>query len=257
MLAAGLALAAAVVPNAVSAQQHPPGHGDGILPPGDWSPAQRDELLDMVEDAERDLPQFADPEDLPEEYIDFGVAVDGYWHFINWEMFDDAYLLDPNHPEALVYHREWNDETSSYGPFRLVSAMYILRTEHTMENLPEDLAWLPGLHTHPDICVNETTKKFAGLSGGGCPAGSRAFEGPPMMHVWIEDPGCDPPHRFGGIDLGGLHCEVHGHPGGPGGSTTTTTEHQHGSTSTTMGSGHNHGDPRPATPIHRHPNQTG
>jgi hypothetical protein len=34
---------------------------------------------------------------------------------------------------------------------------------------------------------------------------------PPMMHVWLVDPGCG--HRFGGVGVGGLDCDVsHGHP---------------------------------------------
>jgi hypothetical protein len=224
----------------------------------------------MVEDAEEILPQFADPEDLSEGYIEFGDPhLGGYWHFVNWDMFDDGHILDPNYPEALVYHRAWDEELGGYGPFRLVSAMYILEPGMSGDGIPDDIAWLPGLHTHEDVCVGEDFK-FDGLSP--CSPPSQAFGDPAMMHVWIEDPGCDPPHRFGGIDTTGLHCDVHG-PHGPGSSTTSTTEHQHGSSTTehqhgssttehghgssSTRPGHNHDDPPPATPIHRHPRNAG
>lgn len=260
-----LGLAAAAAPQVAGAQAHPPGHGgegDGILPPGDWSPAQKERLLGLVEAARADLPTFGDAYEVDTElgYTEFGDPhIDGYWHFINWDTFDDDYVLDAKHPEALVYKGTFYNEETGENDLEVVSAMYMFPTRYDMTNLPPDLAWLPGVHSHADLCVNETTHKFAFFPP--CPEGASTMDRPLMMHVWMEDPGCG--HHFGGIDNGGLHCEVHGDPGGPGGSTTTTTGHQHPTTTEpghqhppTTDPGHQH-DPPPATPIHRHPTDAG
>lgn len=275
-MVAALGLGAVIAPHVAGAQEHPPGHGgegDGILPPGDWSPAQRERLLGLVEAVQTDLPAlFGDVTELPDSYTDFGATVGGYWHFVDWTSFDDGHILDSEHPEALVYKGTFYNSETGENDLEVVSAMYMMPMAYDMTNLPPDLAWLPGLHSHENLCVNETTKMFAGFPP--CGAGSRVFDRPLMMHAWLEDPGCG--HHFGGIDIDGLHCDVHGHPGGPGGSTTTTTEHQHPTTTepghehptttepghehpttSTSTPGHNHHDPPPATPIHRHPTDAG
>jgi hypothetical protein len=87
---------------------------------------------------------------------------------------------------------------------------------------------------------------------------------PPMMHVWIVDNACG--HRFGGVGVGGLDCDVsHGHgtttteQDGHGTTTTehdghgtTTTEHDgHGTTTTTIGQNANPSPSRPVTPTAR------
>jgi hypothetical protein len=286
-LASGLAL----VPTMVGAQshEHPPGSGDGLLPPGEWSDEQEAALLDLIDRTEAELPAFGDPDELLEMgFIDFGIAAPGfpgenagYDHFINWDWIDDEYILDPSHPESLVFRTTWDEETGEPS-YELVSAMYFLPSEFGLEDMPEEYAWYPGWHTHENICVDEDTLTFAGLSSNGtCREGARVFDKPPMMHTWIVDNPCG--HRFGGIDVGGPHCEVHGHPD-PGGPTTThphpTTTHPHGpdpTTPTTHPHGpdptspttHPHGPnpthppdhdghtPPPATPIHRHPDHAG
>jgi hypothetical protein len=95
---------------------------------------------------------------------------------------------------------------------------------------------------------------------------------PPMMHVWIVDNACG--HRFGGVGVGGLNCDVshdHGptttdHDHGPTTTghdhNTTTTEHDHSaSTTTTIDPNTNPTPRRPMTPgarpVHAHPDYAG
>jgi hypothetical protein len=105
--------------------------------------------------------------------------------------------------------------------------MFFLPSRYDLTNIPEEYAWLPGWHAHPELCV-WPDGTFAGLANGdgSCSAGAPS-DMPPMMHVWIVDNACG--HRFGGVGVGGLDCDVsHAHD-----PTTTTTEHDvHGPTTT-------------------------
>ena len=216
-----LVVAVAVTPRAAFGQASQE-HADGLLPPGDWSEEQQMTLLDLIDRTEAELPAFADPEELVQMgFKDFGaVAPGGYVHYINWDWFDDPYILDPSHPESVVFQQVWNDETQEV-ELNLVSAMFFLPNQYDLTNIPEDLIWMPGWHTHANVCVNDQGT-FAGFpdSDGHCDSG-HPFSKPPMMHVWIVDNECG--HRFGGVDITGLHCDVHGHPGHGGGGMPPST----------------------------------
>lgn len=199
---------------AVLAWLAPPAAGqehDGILPEGDWTEEEMALAADLVARTEAALPAFSDVETIQAlGFENFGVtAPGGYDHWINWDWVDDGHLIDPEFPESLVFRQVGDD-------YVLQAAMFLADSHHTMDNLPADIAWWPGWHTHENVCVDEN-RKFAGLAGpgGDCPPGSQTFDRPPMMHVWIVDNECG--HRFGEIDVGGLICDVHhGHGPGPG-----------------------------------------
>jgi hypothetical protein len=160
---------------------------------------------------------------------------------------DDDHLLDPTHPESLVFHQE------AGGHLRLVSAMYFASLGTTIDTIPEEIASYPGWHTHSDVCIRDDDHKFGGLPP--CPQGSRPFDQPPMTHVWIVDDGpCS--HRFAGVDIDGVHCDVMGMPMGEEMPTTTTTmPPMGGSTTTTMPDMST--TPPAATPIVESPQNTG
>lgn len=217
IIAAGAALAGglALAPS-VSAQEHGDDMGEGLIPPGDWSHEQVMYMLDLIEETEQELPAYADLDYIQSlGFENFGaMAPGGYDHWTNIGWINDEHILDPAYPESLVFRH------TSDGGYELQAAMFFLPSEYDMTNIPEDLAWLPGWHSHPELCVDENGK-FAGLvdEHGNCANGSPA-EMPPMMHVWIVDNDCD--HRFGGVGVGGLICDVSPHdPHDPHGPTTT------------------------------------
>lgn len=220
-------------------------HDDSMLPPGDWSDEQRMAMHELIARTEQELPAFGDPEALPAMgFADFGItAPGGYVHFINWDWMDDGHILDPSHPESVVFQQHWNEDTQQQ-EMTLVSAMFFLPSETTMETIPEELTWWPGWHTHSNVCVTDEGT-FGGLPTNGQCASGHPFDKPPMLHVWIVDNECG--HRFGGVDVTGLHCDVHGHPGGndPGHHDDP---------------GHGDGPPQPAppaTPVQNEPHLTG
>ncbi len=181
--------------------------GEGLLPPGDWTAEQEAYLLDLIERTEAALPAFADVDALPAlGFQDFGVtAPGGYDHWTNQAWIDDEHILDPEFPESLVFRH------TPEGGYVLEAAMFFLPSEYDLSTIPEDLAWMPGWHEHPELCVNPDGT-FAGLADvdGTCFSGTPS-EMPPMMHVWLVANACG--HRFGGVGIGGLDCDVdHEHP---------------------------------------------
>lgn len=224
---------------------------DGLIPEGDWSDEQIDYMLDLIDETEQVLPETfpaSGPSDEVEAeleamgYFNFGVpAPGGYWHMINPGFIADTDdMLNPATAESLVY------QDDGAGNWRLVSAMYMAGPDQTVEDLPEDLAWLPGWHGHPELCTwddGEAFGRFAGVTdpdNPDCPEGSSTAPTPVMMHVWIEDNGvCD--HRFGGVGVGGIHCDHGGHNPDhpPGHQDPPGDDHDHGDDDHDDDDGHN------------------
>ena len=198
-----LAVGTLVAAPPASGQEH--GH-EGMLPPGNWTDEQQTALHDLIERTETELPAFGDVSSLPAlGFHNFGITAGGWDHWINRAWVDDDRILDPTRPESLVFR-------STADGWVLEAAMFFLPTGTTMEDIPDELAWMPGWHQHPDLCITPDWR-YAGLTdmGGGCWSGVPS-DMPPMLHVWLVDPGCG--HRFGGVGIGGLHCDV-GHDHGP------------------------------------------
>jgi hypothetical protein len=220
IVAAAVALLVTGVATMAGAQEH----DHDLLPEGDWSEEQMAAAMDLVMRTEEELAAYSDPDQLEAQgFVNFGAtAPGGYDHWTNPDFLGDDHILDPAFPESLVY--QFTDD----GGYELVAAMFEMNIGDTMEDVPEDIAWYPGWHSHPDLCADEDFH-FTGFvdENGDCAVGEPILI--PMMHVWIVDNECG--HRFGGVDQTGLMCDVEGHPGGHG--TTTSTTHDHGSTSTT------------------------
>jgi hypothetical protein len=174
-----------------SGQAEPP---PGIVPPGEWTEEQETRMVDMVTEAEEKLPQFNDQSQLEAlGFVNIGVLAAGYSHYVNVGWFTDEHILNPDFPESLVYAPTGE----------VVAAMYFLGPEYNLDNLPADIAWLPGWHAHPELCTDDQGRVVGFAFGGQCTRGQPALV--PMMHVWITDPGCG--HRFGGLGVGGLECD--------------------------------------------------
>lgn len=123
------------------------------------------------------------------------VAPGGYQHWINWDWVEDEHILDPEHPESLVFRRNGSD-------LRLEAAMFMLPSRYQMATIPEDIAWLPGWHDHDNLCADEN-RRFTGLAFDGQCSSGTLLDTPPMTHVWVVDTPCG---RFAGVDEGGLQC---------------------------------------------------
>jgi hypothetical protein len=233
--------------------------GDGLIPEGDWTEAQVTYLVDLIHRTEATLPAkfptVATGDELADVlggmgYHNFGAtAPGGYDHWINNGWLFAEHLVDPEFPEALVY------QIHQDGMWHLVSAMFMLDPAIDMDSIPEDIAWLPGWHGHPELCVDDEDGTFRGLTDPempSCPAGSHSAATPLMMHVWIVDNACG--HRFGGIGVDGLHCDVGMHEGGDHGHDPGVSQNPGG----THDDGHDMMPVAPpASPVTGDPNFTG
>ncbi len=182
-----------------------PGGGDEYEYPSTWTAQQVAFADDLRADTEAALPRFAKASAAVAAgfiWIGDGGQVGGYRHYINLAWIGDSRILDPAYPESLVYL------TTASGPV-LQAAMYMLPFNHTVDDIPTELEWLPGWHIHENLCFRPNLT-LGGLKppGGSCPPGTSLFVTPPMMHVWIAANGCGP---FAGVDEFGLQCGEHEH----------------------------------------------
>lgn len=190
--------ASAAEPGALAAHQT---HGGAVSPPGmvmpdiaerDATPAERAAANDLVLAARKALARYADPA---------VAAADGYnvhglvgidFHAANPGYEKDGRILDPAHPETLVYGVAPN------GRPVLMGAMFL------MPNLGQPGPAIGGpltvWHAHEHVCISLTPPGLAGLLSplGSCPIGT--VELPltaEMIHLWIVPGAPDP---FGDLD---------------------------------------------------------
>ena len=132
------------------------------------------------------LPQFADVATVEAQgFVSIGDGFLGHEHYLNQANMNDDRLLDPDHPESLVYD-------TSVTPKRLVAAMFMMDAGDTLADVPELGGKLTQWHVHDNLCF--AGPRVAGLtdSQGNCAAGLRKGDATPMIHVWIESHPCGP-----------------------------------------------------------------
>jgi hypothetical protein len=165
------------------------------------------------------LPKFATPE-IAEEYGFTSIqdSSTGVEHYINWSWINDEHELNPNYPESLVF------AVGPGGSRTLVSAMYMVGDEYTLETVPDVGGPLTQWHIHNNLCFNQDPK----ISGSTRVVGVTSEDGPcsfgikiqpnPMLHVWLTPQACGPFAALEGVGAGQIKpgeerlCdEVHSH----------------------------------------------
>jgi hypothetical protein len=109
-------------------------------------------------------------------------------HYVNKAYMTDAYILDPQHVQSLIYFN------GKQGPV-LIGAMYIMPTRS--EDGPQVGGSLTVWHQHSNICFDDVTGIAVafthsgffdnGGKSGSCPKGSSLTRTPQMLHVWLID----------------------------------------------------------------------
>jgi hypothetical protein len=177
------------------------------------TPEQQARAENLIATTLSHLPQYADP--AAAEAAGFRSIRDGstgYEHYINSDFRADGRVLDPDHPESLVYEVRGGVKT-------LVAAMYMAEPGTTLETTPELGGALTQWHIHDNLCFSPEGQ-VAGIttSDGGCPPPQVKFDPVPMIHVWIVPHPCGPFAALDGISGGSIKpgeqrlCDsAHGH----------------------------------------------
>jgi hypothetical protein len=147
------------------------------------------------------LPQWSDPAVAEAAgFHSIGDAITGFEHYINWDWINDNDVLDPDHPESLVYIPQPD------GTKRLVSAMFMLPDTTSLAEVPDVGGALTQWHIHDNLCFTKdpVAPRVAGITdaNGGCPASLQKFPAAPMIHVWITPNVCGPFAALEGVGAG-------------------------------------------------------
>jgi hypothetical protein len=108
-----------------------------------------------------------------------GQDLGGSAHWMNQRNVDAGYVMDPNHPQGLVY------ANSKHGPV-LLGAMFQMK--HIGQFGPDPGGPLTAWHQHENICVTPIGFEFSLMTPfATCPLGAIDISASPMLHVWIVD----------------------------------------------------------------------
>ena len=100
-------------------------------------------------------------------------------HWMNQRYVDAGYVMDPQHPQGLVY------ANSKHGPV-LLGAMFEMKKIGQFG--PDPGGPLTAWHQHENICFTPFGFEFSLLTPTAtCPIGAISISVPPMLHVWIVD----------------------------------------------------------------------
>ena len=149
------------------------------------------------------LPQWTDPAVAEAAgFHSIGDADSGHEHYVQWDWIDDDVWLDPDAPESLVY------EPQPDGSKKLVSAMYMLPHDVTLEDVPDDGGTLMQWHIHDDLCLtaDPVAPQVEGLTrpDGTCRPPLVKLQEWAMIHVWIVPHECGPFAALEGIGAGSI-----------------------------------------------------
>jgi hypothetical protein len=149
------------------------------------------------------LPQWADSAVAEAAgFHSIGDADSGHEHYVHWDWIDDDIWLDPDAPESLVY------EPQPDGSKKLVSAMYMLPHDMTLDDVPDYGGALMQWHVHDDLCfTNDPVApqvEDVTLPDGTCRPPSVKHQETPMIHVWIVPHECGPFASLEGVGAGSI-----------------------------------------------------
>ena len=108
-----------------------------------------------------------------------GQDLGGSSHWMNQRNVDAGYVMDPSHPQGLVY------ANSKHGPV-LIGAMFQMKRIGQFG--PDPGGPLTAWHQHENICVTPIGFEFSLMTPfATCPLGAIDISASPMLHVWIVD----------------------------------------------------------------------
>jgi hypothetical protein len=168
------------------------------------TPAQRAAADKLLADTRAGLWQWTDPTKVEAAgFRSIGDGVTGIEHLVNWNWINDDDVLDPNHPESLVFRVTPEGRV-------LEAAMYILPQSTKDADIPDIGGTITQWHVHANLCFSpernvggSPQRNVVGVTsvGGPCAFGQN-LPTAPMLHVWVVDHPCGPFAALEGIGAG-------------------------------------------------------
>lgn len=185
-------------------------HEDSIALPAvtGISAEQQERARDLIRRTRAGLARYSDPAAAQAAgFISIGDGFTGFEHYVHHGYIASSNVLDASEPESLVY------KVAADGTRELASAMYILPTGSTMEDVPDVAGAMTPWHDHRNLCWGPDGRLAGVLVDGVCRPGGEFRLTPPMLHVWVIDHVCGP---FAGIEGGQTpqtaeECPTHSH----------------------------------------------
>jgi hypothetical protein len=129
-------------------------------------------------------------------FVSMHDSATGSEHYVHWDWIEDHDVLDPSHPESLVYRVEPD------GGRVLEAAMFIMPKRYDLSDTPDIGGRLTQFHVHDKLCFDPAPiPKYFRLvrADGTCITGLVKRLTTPMIHVWIRPNRCGPFAPIGGF----------------------------------------------------------
>jgi hypothetical protein len=184
-------------------------HGsDAHEDPSTATPEQRAAADELLRDTITGLYQWEDPQKVHDAgFRTIGDCITGNEHLVNWRWINDDVVLDPDHPESLVYRCERD------GTRVLEAAMYMTRAGIPDDEIPDIGGPITQWHIHNNLCYSpehmvdgapqrDVVGLTSGPNGDQCTRGEYLSPHAPMLHVWVAPHECGPFSALEGVGAG-------------------------------------------------------
>ena len=185
---------------------HEHGGGEGHEDPSTATPEQRAAADELLQDTKTGFWQWTDEQRVHDAgFRSIGDGVTGTEHLVNWNWINDDTVLDPDHPESLVYN------VDRQGNRTLAAAMYMAPAGTPDDEVPDVGGPITQWHIHNNLCYSPAQtvdgapqRRVVGLTDrdGGCDRGEALSPHAPMLHVWVVEHECGPFSSLEGVGAG-------------------------------------------------------
>jgi hypothetical protein len=191
---------------AAAGDHHADGHGEGHEDPSTATPEERAAADQLLEDTKTGFWQWTDEQRVHEAgFRSIGDGITGTEHLVNWNWINDDVVLDPDHPESLVYN------VSRDGKRTLAAAMFMAPAGTPDDEVPDVGGPITQWHIHNNLCYSPAEavdgapqRRVVGLTSpdGTCTRGEALSPHAPMLHVWVVEHECGPFSSLEGVGAG-------------------------------------------------------
>ena len=185
---------------------HEHGGTGGHEDPSTATPEQRAAADELLQDTKTGFWQWTDEQRVHDAgFRSIGDGLTGTEHLVNWNWINDDTVLDPDHPESLVYNVDRD------GKRTLAAAMYMAPAGTPDDEVPDVGGPITQWHIHNNLCYSPPEmvdgapqRHVVGLTRDGTcrPGGEFLSPHAPMLHVWVVEHECGPFSALEGVGAG-------------------------------------------------------